>query len=160
MKSNLKDFREVMHQGMITNFEHDGYLTPILFFFKDGQPIIGMIPPEMLNDYNGKEMLASIIKKTCQEPNVFAAGIIMEAYGAKVEENSPNKDKIISGEIRVSELDEKQDIIVMLFSTPENEELIVYEVDCDNKKVGNLFNDEEMKQFSGLFTNFFSWNKN
>jgi hypothetical protein len=84
----------------------------------------------------------------------------MEAYGAKIDENSPNKDKITSGEIRVSELQEKQDIIVMQFSTPESEELIVYEVDCENKKVGSLFGDKEMKGLEGLFSNFFTWNKN
>lgn len=160
MKNNLIEFKEILRQGMITNFERDGYLTPIVFFFKNGAPVIEMIPPELLANSMGKEILALMLKKTCQEPNVLAAGIIMEAYGAKIDENNPNKDSIASGEIRVSELDEKQDIIVMLFSTPESEELIIYEVDCENKKVGSLFNDEEMNKFDGLFSNFFTWNKN
>lgn len=160
MKNNLIEFKEILRQGMITNFERDGYLTPIVFFFKNGAPVIEMIPPELLANSMGKEILALMLKKTCQEPNVLAAGIIIEAYGAKIDENNPNKDSIASGEIRVSELDEKQDIIVMLFSTPESEELIIYEVDCENKKVGSLFNDEEMNKFDGLFSNFFTWNKN
>lgn len=160
MVNNLTEFKEVLRQGMITNFERDGYLTPILFFFKNGAPVIGMIPPELLANSMGKEVLASMIKENCQEPNVLAAGIIMEAYGAKIDENNPDRDKIASGEIRVSELNDKKDIIVMIFSTPESEELIVYEVDCENKLMCDRFGDEDMKQFDGLFSNFFYWNKN
>ena len=160
MANSLTEFKEILHQGMITNFERDGFITPILFFFKNGAPVIGMIPPELLAGSVGKEILAGMIKENCQQPNVLAAGIIIEAYGAKIDENSPNKDKIVSGEIQVSELNEKQDIILMMFSTPEGDEMIAYDVDCKNKLVGDRFGDDDMKQFEGLFSNFFHWNKN
>jgi len=162
MENNIIKFKEVLRQGMIENFKRDGSLTPILFVYKDGEPDIMMIPPELFSTQNGKEVLAQVMKNICHQPNVLALGLITEAYGAKLdaELDSINQAKIESGEIKVSELDNKVDIILMIFSTPEKEEMIAYEVDCENKVIGDLFGDEEMTQFEGMFANFFDWNKN
>jgi hypothetical protein len=155
----LNEFKESLHQTMIENFKRDGFLAPILFFFKDNNPIIGMIPPELLNTDEGKERLASIIKGVCGKPNVLAAGLIMEANAAKIDSNSELAKLITNGDISISELKEKQDIIVLFFGTPESEEIIAYTVDCKNKIVGKPFG-KGATNLRGKFSGFFSWNKN
>lgn len=155
-------FKEILREGMIKNFETSGDLTPIMFFYKGGQPVITEIPNAFLMTPGGKVALANIIKKVCTEPDTMMAGIIIEAYGAKlsVEEDSDLTDAVINGEKRVSELNEKQDIIVMISSTPEGEEMISYIVDPETKTVGEEFSGIGAAQIAGTFSHFFSWNKN
>ena len=156
----LNEFKETLIEGMVENFKRDGFLTPLLFFYKDGEPIIGEIPFELLESPDGKNLLAGIIRTICQEPNVLAAGIIMEANGAKIENDTEMAKLVKNGNVKISELKESQDIIVLMFSTPEDEALIAYTVDCKNKTVNELFGGEEMKKIGGIFSNFFTWNKN
>jgi hypothetical protein len=159
-KNKLVDFKESLRNAMIKNFERDGFLAPVMFFYKGNTPMIGQIPFELLENPTGKDILAGIIRITCQEPDVLAAGIIMEANGAKVDVDTENAEKLISGELSVADYKDKQDLIVMVFSTPEEEEMFAYEVNCENKTVGELFSGESLKHFSGTFANFFCWNKN
>lgn len=162
MKNNeLNEFKEFMRDCMIHNFENDGYLTPIFYFFRKGQPMLGMIPSEVLSSHEGKQQLATMIRNVCQDPTVIAAGIIIEAYGAKFENNNPLSKLVQNGDLRVSELKEKQDIIVMIFSTPEKDEIITYSVDCKNKKVGEQFAEPNfIGGFAGIFSNFFDRREN
>jgi hypothetical protein len=161
MKSEkLNGFKEIMKNAMIENFERDGFLTPIVFFLKDDQPLISMIPPDFINTSEGKNMLSEMIKNFCLQPNVFAAGLILEANGAKMEKDTELSKLVMSGDIRVSELKEKLDIIVMIFSTPESDELVAFEVDCKNNKVCDEFGGGEASAIGGTFTKFFNWNRN
>jgi len=155
----LIDFRECLREGMIENFEKDGCLVPIFFFYKDGIPVIGEIPGELLDSPEGKNMLAGVIRNVCQQPNVLAAGLIIEASGAKMDDDSDLAKLVKNGDVRISELKESQDIIIMVFSTPETEEFIAYCVDTDKKTVGEKF-AEQTDKFNGIFSNFFTWNKN
>lgn len=161
-KEAINDFKEVLEKGMVENFKLMGFLTPIMFFYKDGQPIISEIPEEYLASPEAKNKLAQIIRKITRDPNTHVAGIIIEAYGTKIDkENEPDKAKsVLSGEVRISELDEKQDIIVMIFSTPEGEEMISYFVDPETKTVGESFTEGAAEQLAGVFSHFFDWNKN
>ena len=83
----------------------------------------------------------------------------MEANAAKIDANTELAKLVTNGDIRVSELKEKLDIIVLIFSTPEGEEIITYVVDCKNKVVGEPFS-EGATNLGGKFSGFFSWNKN
>lgn len=158
---NIEDFKEILKQGMIENFQEHGYITPILFFYMESQQMISIIPPEFLSSYNGKNMLAGMIRKFCSENPVLATGIIIEASAAKMNTDSELAKLVENGDLRVSELKEKQDIILMIFSTPEKEEMISYVVDCENKTVGEPFADaNEFTGFSGTFSNFFTAKKN
>jgi hypothetical protein len=161
MKSEkLNDFKEVLRNGMIANFEKDGYVAPIVFFFKDDRPIMSVVPPEYISTPEGKAMLAQMIKSFCAQPNVLAAGLIIEANGARMDADSEMTKLVLNGSVKISELKDKIDIIVMIFSTPESEELIAYEVDCENFKVGEKFSDEAAKAMGSTFSNFFNWSKN
>ena len=161
-KKDIDIFKEVLHQGMKKNFTMAGYLSPIMFFYKDGKPIISEIPNEYLATQVGKQGLAQIIRKICSEPNVEMAGIIIEAYGAKLnkDDNSEEAKAVLSGEKRVSDLEDKEDIIIMIVSTPEGEEAISYIVDPDAKTVGEEFLGDGLEKMMGTFSNFFNWNKN
>lgn len=156
----LNGFKEVMRKGMIDNFKRDGELVPMMFFFKDGMPIIGEIPNELMSSAQGKHFLANLMRDVCQEPNVFAAGVIIEANAAKLDANDETIKLIMNGSVEVFELKNKIDVILMVFSTPEEEEMFIYEVDCEKKEVNGLLTGESLKQFEGTFSNFFKWNKN
>jgi hypothetical protein len=157
--NKLNDFKKVMENGMIENFKSFGFLTPVMFFLMNNQPMIKEIPSELLENSEGKQILSQIIKKICKEPNVTAGGIIIEAYAAKTNQDTELSKSLLNGDIRVSELKEKQDIIMMVFSSPEKEEMIAYNVDCKNKTVGEQF-ASDCDSFDGTFSNFFDRNKN
>ena len=161
---SVQEFKEMMRKGMIENYETDGEITPILFFLKDGKPHFVMIPPELFASPEGKYTIAQIIKNICVQPNVIAAGMIIEAFGAVIDNTHENAEDIISGNKKISEIDERKDIIAMVFSTPESEELIAYEVNEVTKEVGEQFGKNEDGTtnggLSGLFSGFFNWNKN
>lgn len=161
-KKHIEDFKKVLHHGMIKSFEADGCLAPIVFFYKDDKPIISEIPNDLLNSSEGKIILADMIKTACLNPTTRVAGIIIEAYGVKLDEkqDSDINESIKRGEIRVSELDEKQDIIIMIFSTPNSEEFISYCVDPKTKTVGEEFIGESADVMAGTFSKFFNWSKN
>jgi len=159
METNLDQIRDTMCGAMITNFEKDGYLAPIVFFHKGDDILISEIPNELLSTQEGKSMIADIIKMVCSSPETTAAGMIIEAYGAKLDKDNTNAEDVMSGKKRVSDLEEKQDIIIMIFSTPEKEELISYVVDPEAKKVGEEFSPDECDKMAGTFSGFFSWKK-
>ena len=154
----IDEFKEVMKNGMIMNFQASGFLTPVMFFLRGNEAVVSEIPSKYFKDYEGKTKLADIIKKICKQPDVIAGGIIIEAYGKAVNQNDEMSKLLLNGDIRVSELKEKQDIILMVFSTPEKEEAIAYYVDCKNKTVGKKLPSDG--SYGGTFSNFFDWNKN
>lgn len=155
----INDFKKVFHELMLVNFKRDGYLAPTLFFLKDNQPSVALIPQELLSSVEGKNKLADIIRKICKEPTVLAAGIIIEAHITKVLPNTEKLKNLLDGTVRVSELKEKQDIILMHFSTPVGEEMISYVVDYKNKTVGESMNYDASGAV-GIFAGFFDWNRN
>jgi hypothetical protein len=161
-KTNISEFKEILRQGMIKEFNMKGSLSPIMFFYKGGQPIITEIPNTFLINSTGKVALANIITKICGEPDTLMAGIIIEAYGAKIsiEEDSEEAKAVLSGEKKVRDIEGRQDIIVMISSTPAGEEIISYIVDPEAKAVGEEFSGEGADQIAGTFTHFFNWNKN
>jgi len=139
--------------------------SPLVFsqwvvHFTENTPIISQIPSEFLENADSKKILADMVKNMCQEPTTLAAGIIIEANGMMINYESEMIDAILSGEVKLSELKESEDIIMMLFSTPEEEEMIAYKVDVDNKKVGDIFGGKELGTLDGIFSNLFAWNKN
>jgi (p)ppGpp synthase/HD superfamily hydrolase len=154
----IDSFKEIMKKGMIENFKSDGFLTPIMFFMKDNQAVVSEIPKQFLKDSEGKNKLADIIKNVCKQPNVIAGGIIIEAYAKSVKKNDEMSKLLLNGSVRVSELKEKEDIIMMIFSTPVNEETIAYYVDCKNKTIGEPL--PSSGSADGIFSSFFDWNKN
>ena len=120
-----------------------------------------MIPNEFLASSGGKAQLGDIIRDICLQPNVFAAGIIFEAYGAKMDKDDNNTKLVFDGTLKVSELNDRDDIIILMFSTPEGEELISYVVDVENKIVGKRFTpDNDCNGIGGNFSNFFKWGMN
>jgi hypothetical protein len=159
MNYKIEQFKEHMHQSMLMNFKKSGFLVPVIFFLFCERPIIEKIPKNLLSNPKGKDHLANAIKHMCENPRVTAAGIIIEANGAKIKEDNKLFNSILDGNIKVSELKEKQDIIVMIFSTPEGEEMISYIIDSSNKTIVEPFNDNK-GSYEGRFSNFFSWNKN
>jgi len=160
MENLVEYFKDTLHKGMINNFEKDGYLVPVLFFIKDDQPVLVKIENEMLSTPEGKHDLSNMIRTICVTPNVRAAGIIIEAYGAKMDKDDGLSNFVVDGTIKVSELSNKEDIIILIFSTPEGDDMISYAVDVKNKKVGKRFSEGDANSTGGIFSNFFKWRQN
>lgn len=156
----INNLKESLKNVMIQNFERDGYLTPILFFYKDGGLVISMIPNEYLSIPDGKSKLSELIKETCALPNVFAAGIICGATGGKVRvEENQNIDDLVKSGLNINQCEEKFDMIMMIFSTPEKEDIYSYRVNVDEKTVFET-EDKSFESMGGMFSNLFQWTKN
>ena len=161
MSNIIEDFKEVLNKGMISNFEKDGHLVPIFFYIKGNQPFLTNIPNEFLSTPEGKHQLSNIIKNICVEPDVIAAGMVIEGYGAKMEKDNPLRELVIDKTIKVSELSDNVYIIMLIFSTPEGDEMISYVVDVENKIVGDKWTgDSEPNSIGGIFSGFFKWGMN
>lgn len=155
MNDKLNNFKTLLHNGMIHNFKKDGYLVPIFFYMENDIPYLTKIPFDCFSSNENKEKLAQIIKNKCLEPNVVAAGIITEANGVSVVDDNLI-DLIDSGDVSISEMKEKKDLIIMIFSTPENHEIIADVVDVKNKEIIGTYSDFDSQQISGKFNNFFN----
>ena len=95
MSNQLDKFKIALKNAMLENFKQDGYLAPMLFFNQDDQPIMEVIPKEFLINVEGKKKLAEFIKGKCCEPNVLAAGMIIEAHGAVLEDDTDETNLVL-----------------------------------------------------------------
>jgi len=158
----IEGFKKVMHDGMLKNFEVDGQLQPLVFFFykkEDGyEPVFAPLEGNLMGDRAYKKAIALALSKVCANPNVMAAGVITEAYGARIDVNNGVVKQLLDGKISVSELDEKDDLVILFFSTPVSEEVIVYIVDVKNKSIGEKY--PKPSNFIGIFSGLFGWKKN
>ncbi|MFW6246764.1 MAG: hypothetical protein ACOC22_01115 [bacterium] len=162
MENEVNRLKEVMHEGMMEAFKQDGSLAPVLFYYQNGEPFIIEIPSFFLEDSIGKSILAKNIKNICSEPTTLCAGIVVEAYGIKldVDKDKEDAEKLQKGELDLTKHPKAVDIILLIFSTPEKSDMIAYEVDCDNKTIGEKFSGDEAGAIAGRFADFFSWIKN
>ena len=159
---NIETFKDIMRKGMIQNFEKYGYLSPVFFLLKNDVPVLTPIPIEDMKTPENKMALSKTFKEACRDPEVSCAGLISEAYTRifKATESNSELFKLLqNGNLRVADLKEKNDIIYMVFSTPNKEEIISYFVDPKTKTVMNKMdtNQEKTIKSSGIFTNFFEF---
>jgi hypothetical protein len=158
MNKKIEWFKKMSHDSMLLNYKKDGYLAPVFITYTNEQILITQIPRELLLPEK-KIQLAETIKAVCKNPTILAAVLILEAYGAQVDPKSEIINQIMKGEIDMSEIEEKKDIIIMIFSSPQEEEFIAYYVDDKTKTIGERF-CEDGNHFDGMFSHLFSWNKN
>jgi hypothetical protein len=150
-----ENVRNNMLATMLQNYERDGYLAPILFFIGDDDLHIALIPNDALSCREEKEHLCSAIKMLCANTSIECMGIIFEAFAKKIGKDDSIAELIMDGTLRISQLNEKQDIIIMIFSTPEKEEFISYLVDPKTKTVLGEYTNGSSFQNEGIFSNFF-----
>jgi len=157
-KMKAEEFKESLRLGMIDNFKRDGHLAPVLFILKSGNPDVVVIPRHMLENKEAKSHLAQTIKRIAEIDDVEAIGIILEAY-ARSGKNDEMSKLLLNGNLTLSEIKDKDDAIVMIFSTPEEEEMIGYSVDIAKKAVLGRFPQMKGLDAGGLFGNFFELRK-
>jgi hypothetical protein len=153
-------FKETLRLGMIKNFEIDGGLVPFIFYLKGDDAVTMPIPGSLLASQTGKAVVSNALRRITHEPGVLAAGIVIEAWGMKFKDDDKDFDSVMNGEMQIRDLDGRKDVILLIFSTPEKEEMIAYEVDCERKAVGEQFMGRDVSQFEGMFANFFNWKRN
>lgn len=154
INESANQLKEIMLQGMFANFKKDGSVAPVFFFLKENQPCLSLIPPEFLSSHEGKVMFSQLLREISNDPRVTAVGLIYEAYMACTENGSQLGKLLDSGNLRVADLKTKQDVIVMLFDTPEREEAFIFPVDIKNRTIGERFNMPD-GVINGLFANLF-----
>jgi hypothetical protein len=154
IKENVNHLRETMLEGMIANFKKDGCLLPVFFYLRNNQPYMSIIPEEFLSSIEGKVRLSQILRQICKDQRVSAIGFIYEAYLAKTERGSHLGKLLESGNLRVADLNIKQDVIVMHFATTECQEAIIFPVDVKNITIGERFNLPDAVA-EGFFANLF-----
>lgn len=152
------EFKDMIYGGMKAAFERDGQIRPMGFFLIAGNPVIVEIPMDFMENYQSKSILANGLKKMCQMPGVEAGAFVTEAYVTMVDENTENAEAIKNGDIRVSDLENKNDIIMMVFSTPIEEVMIGHFVNPEEKTIGEKLDSGGV--FKGMFSGFFKWCEN
>lgn len=157
MSDLLNKFKESLKKSMIQNFKNDGYLAPVLFFMYNNNPVMSIIPENLFNSDEGKNEISSTLHLISQKPTVSAVGMIYEAYMTKQEKDNELIKLLENGSLRVSELKEKQDVLILLFSTFESETMIMVEVNSETKEIGEI---TENNTGGGRFSGFFNINKN
>lgn len=161
--NEVEKLKKVMHDGMLEAFKQDGALMPIFFYHQNGQPTLSEIPAFLLNSGNlGKTILTEYIKNICVEPTTLCAGLVIEAHGVKLnpDEDKDDIEKLEKGLLNIGEHPKRVDMIILIVSTPEKNEMIAYEVDCENKTIGEKFDSDYTKLLTGRFTSFFNWMQN
>lgn len=156
----LEKLKNGLVNAMLFNFKKDGYLTPTLFFVNHKmEPHFEPIPQEIMGTPQGKQILGQVIKKICSNLQIIAAGVIVEAYAKSINKDTDQElsNLLQQGNLKVSELKDKEDIILMVFSTPTKEEIISYFVDPNTKTIKEKLPDGG--EVGGLFSQFFEWRK-
>jgi len=149
-------------KSFMTNEYNRGKFRPFIFFLNQGQTVVIPIFVDFFRDDEGKLMLAQMIRDICKMPFVTLAGLAFEAHMAKIDvtDNTSIEEAVkqVAGK-KVSQMPDKVDAITAIFSSPEGESAVMYQVDERNHRVlQNL--SEEAKSITGTFSHFFEWNLN
>lgn len=159
MNKLLKEFKERTIPIIKQNFERDGFLSPMCFYGLNGQVYAVLIAPEFMNSERGKQALSQKLTQLAHTKGMVFVAIAMEAYAARMDAGSPLTELVQSGNMRVSELSIREDIILLAISTPMQDELITYKVDPVNWKVLGPWIDPS-GDLKGRFSNFFAFRRN
>lgn len=153
----MNEFKKSLKNSMIQNFKNDGFLTPVIFYMNEGSPVMSIIPENLFNSDEGKNEISSVLHLISEIPTVTAVGMIYEAYMTKQDKDNELTKLLVNGSLRVSELKEKQDVIILLFSTLESETVTMIEVNPTNREIGEI---TEENTGGGRFSGFYNKNKN
>lgn len=133
-------------------FKKHGPLPSMVFFVtSDLYPEFILIPSIGLETPEGKTALKYTILDMCKDPKIIAAGMIVNG-SAKILKNEKND------ETQKNDFEDTQDIIMLIFSTPSNEEAITYYVNSETKTILGKTSFTNV-QCGGKFSNFFELRK-
>jgi hypothetical protein len=139
MKPEIEKFKNQLIETMVPAFEMDGQFVRTAFFLTQNDCIIGLAAPLTKNETNpGMDSLADLIREKCKDPNIKAVAVMME-----INIKNPNGTKVGDG-------------LMIVVSSIDGDDVTVFNVDCDQKKVIGLYNtDLPGAKFRGGFSGFF-----
>lgn len=142
---------------MRENFKLHGELAPIYFIITDGRLKIDVIPSENLETSEAKESLGRTFKVMCRNPKVSCFGTIIDAYVTTTDQNAEITKLLLSGAMKVAELKDKHDAMVLTIATPEEELVVMYLTDPKTRTILKRieYQSSEDKTANGNFMNFF-----
>ena len=139
-KFDYAEFRKKCELFMREDFKESEIMLPVaLFQGNKGESWHLKFPPGVISTVEGKDQLASYIKKICQDTDIQAMSFIIEV-------------DIIDPQDR----NKKCDGLMWVCSTPEFEEMCSYKVDYKNHEVLELAFHGINEQVGGQFSNFFA----
>lgn len=148
----IEDMKNVLIEGMRQNFEKDGFLAPVWFTLLPSGLNITPIPIKFFDNDSNKDALMVAIRKWCEVPEVKAVGLIHEAFAVTLKDDSEMLPLLQNGNLRVSDLRQRKDMIFLVVSTPEEEEFIAFYVDPISKRILESLPPTPAK---GRFSDFF-----
>ena len=139
MNSDITRFKPAMEKCAKQTFEMTGQINSMVIFLKKFDNVISItnISDEIMSSIPAKNLLAELIREKCKDPLNLAVALIAEV-------NIRDEDDVKTG-----------DGLMLLVSTREGDDLTIYEVDCENKKVLGVHYDEQSNEDRGRFSNFF-----
>lgn len=116
-----------------------GEINSMVIFLKKFDNLISVknISDEIMSSIPAKNLLAELIREKCKDPLNLAVALIAEV-------NIRDDNDVKTG-----------DGLMLLVSTREGDDLTIYEVDCENKKVLDVYHKEHSDEDRGRFSNFF-----
>jgi hypothetical protein len=139
MNSDITRFKPAMEKCAKQTFEMTGQINSMVIFLKKFDNVISItnISDEIMSSIPAKNLLAELIREKCKDPLNLAVALIAEV-------NIRDEDDVKTG-----------DGLMLLVSTREGDDLTIYEVDCENKKVLGVHYDEQSNEDRGRFSIFF-----
>jgi|WetSurSiteA1Bulk_404760.scaffolds.fasta_scaffold00059_11 hypothetical protein len=139
MNSEIERFKLTMENCAKQTFEMTGRVNSMVIFLKKMHNTITVksIPDEIMSSIPAKNLLAELIREKCKDPLNLAVALITEV-------NIRDENDVKTG-----------DGLMLIVSSRDGDDLTIYEVDCDNKKVLGVHYDEQFNEDRGRFSNFF-----
>lgn len=139
MNSDITRFKQTIGKCAKHTFETTGEISSLVIFLKKFDNVISVknISDEIMSSIPAKNLLAELIREKCKDPLNLAVALIAEV-------NIGDENDVKTG-----------DGLMLLVSTREGDDLTIYEVDCENKKVLGVHYDGQSNEDRGRFSNFF-----
>lgn len=156
MKKN--PFLESIIDGMKKNFIAEGSLIPMIFIFTANNFAAMPIPVELFDDEPGKDKIRKRLISLAKAPGVQFLCVVFEASGKELKTGSTEDETFkayLKNGGRLEDMVEKVDLICCSFSSPNENKLFAFEVNCEKQTVGDEWLPGEVILMGGLFSHLF-----
>lgn len=146
----LNQIKEKMLSTAKAIFKRDKMLAAVAMIFnQDGEPVFIPLP---FRDDREKEALLGIVKEKSKELNASAVCIVTEAWMAAMKEEDYKNylERRKKEGIKISDLTERKECVVVTFETQFGQEIITYTID---RQINELVDEKRTKEFKSVFIN-------
>lgn len=139
-------------------FEKDGCHRPMMLVFHEGErvPYVLDAAPFMQSP-EGKELLSAIVKRMARKNVITAVVFITEAWMASVEQGNPDAERMMRGDVSVSDRPDKVEVLMVTAESDDGLDVVfMNEIARDAAGKPTLKEPKELKGCVGRFGGFFA----